>query len=123
MPLYKSCSRCLKIHPYNYKCNAGRVWKSPNNKEAKLRNSYKWHKKSEQIREASKFLCAVCFDKGVCNYSDLEVHHIEKLRDAPDKLLDNANLICLCQSCHKEADAGLIKKEYLQKLATSRDEV
>ena len=112
----------MKIHPYEYKCNAGRIWKRSDDEEAKLRSSHSWYKKSNQIREASKFLCAVCLDKGIHTYNNLEVHHIEKLHDAPDRLLDDDNLICLCRDCHKEADAGRIAKDYLVKLAATRDD-
>lgn len=120
----KTCSKCGKIHEYNYKCT---VNKTPYNslkystEESKLRNTNKWHKKAEQIKKDSKYLCEVCFDKGIYNYSDLEVHHIIKLREDKTKLLDNYNLICLCRSCHKLADAEMINKNYLLNLAKKRE--
>lgn len=120
--MWKSCSRCGKLHKLGYRCNAGREWKSHyGGKEAKLRNTNDWHKKAEEIKERSKYLCANCLEKGIYNYKDLEVHHIQKLREAPERLLDDDNLICLCRSCHKLADAGQIDREYLEKLVRGRE--
>lgn len=48
-------------------------------------------------------------------YNGLEVHHIEKVRDRKDLLLDDDNLICLCVEHHKQADKGILSKEFLKK--------
>lgn len=118
--MYKSCSRCGKIHDIKYKCNIGRIYTKTN--ESELRNKNKWHLKSIEIRERSNYLCAICKEKGIYNYNNLEVHHIDKLKERPDRLLDNYNLICLCSEHHKEADAGKIEKDYLFKLARDRED-
>lgn len=98
-------------------------WSKYNNREYnKLINTPAWHKKSEQIRESSRYLCAVCEDKGIYNYRDIEVHHITKVVDDKTKLLDNYNLICLCKSHHKLADNDMLDKEYLLKLAKKRED-
>lgn len=117
--MYKSCSRCGKIHDYHYKCNKGRVYKK--NNIDKLRSTKRWTNKSIEIREASNYLCSVCLDKGIINYDNVEVHHIEKLQDQPDLLLENDNLICLCKVHHKQADEGKIDKDYLFSLVKKRD--
>ena len=117
--MLKACSRCGKLHDYNYKCTVGR--KNKIDEESKLRNKNKWHKKSEEIREASNYLCEVCRAEGIYNYKNIEIHHIEKLRERPDLLLDNYNLICLCKEHHEEADKGKIDKDYLLKLAAIRE--
>lgn len=124
--MYKSCSRCGKIHDTSYKCEYNKV--KPNNRgkynnteEYRLRNTHKWHKKAEEIKKDSSYLCSVCYDKGIYNYNSLEVHHIEKIKDEPDRLLDNYNLICLCTKHHKLADNNMIDKEYLFKLAEARE--
>lgn len=120
--IYKSCSRCGKIHDTKYRCTAGSEHRIKYDyEEAKLRNTYKWHTKAEQIKKDSKYLCAVCFDEGIYNYNELEVHHITKIKEDKSLLLDNFNLICLCRKHHKLADAGMIKKEYLQELAKKRE--
>lgn len=120
MGSFKSCSRCGKVVPYNHKCNKGKVYKQ--NNIDKLRSTHRWTMKSIEIREASKYLCSVCLDKGIYNYDDIEIHHIIKLQDDPDRLLDNYNLICLCKKHHKEADNNKLDKDYLLRLARDRED-
>lgn len=121
--MWRACGRCGGIHPSGYKCAAHRTYAQyGGTDEQKFRSSGKWRAKSEEIREASKHLCSVCYDQGIYNYKDLEVHHIEKLRENRDKALDNENLIALCTMHHKLADAGEISKEYLAKLVAEREE-
>ena len=55
-------------------------------------------------------------------YDDIEVHHITKITEDESLLLENKNLICLCQYHHKLADKGEISKEYLQGLAEAREQ-
>ena len=117
--MYKSCSRCGKIHDSRFKCNFGKVYRGGD--ERKLRSSYDWTKKSKEIRDSAQYLCEVCRDEGVFTYSGLEVHHIEKLKDRQDLLLDRDNLIVLCTRHHKDADAGKLSKDYLRKLVENRD--
>jgi hypothetical protein len=66
-------------------------------------------------------LCAICLEEGRYNYDNLEVHHITKLKDDADGLLDNYNLICLCKQHHELADAGKIDAEHLRELAKTRE--
>lgn len=120
MGSFKSCSRCGKVVPYNHKCNKGKIYKQ--NDIDKLRSTNRWTNKSIEIREASNYLCSVCLDEGIYNYKDVEVHHIEKLQQRPDLLLENDNLIALCRFHHKKADNGEISVEYLQELVKKRDE-
>ncbi len=117
--MMKSCSRCGKIHPANYKCNVNRTYSGGAERELRAKNV--WHKKSEQIRERADYLCEVCRDQGEITYQNLEVHHIEKLKDREDLLLEDLNLICLCQFHHKQADRGEIDKDYLKRLASERE--
>lgn len=114
-----TCQKCGKLHPQGYKCTAPRQYKKTD--ERKLRSSYDWTKKSLEVRDKAHFLCEVCRDNGVITYEGVEVHHIEKLSDNKDGLLDNSNLVCLCQKHHKEADAGMIDKDYLKRLAEHRE--
>lgn len=87
-----------------------------------MRNTNDWHKKAEHIKKKANYLCEVCRDEGVYTYDNLEVHHIEKLRENINRLLDNYNLSCLCCRHHKLADKGMIDKEYLIRLAKEREE-
>ena len=117
--MYKACSRCGSIHPYNYKCNVGRLYKG--GQEREQRNTYAWHRKARQLKAKSNYLCEVCRDQGVYTYENLEVHHISKVKDNPEKLLDDCNLITLCVEHHKLADKGQIDKNYLLDLVYDRE--
>ena len=115
--MLRACSKCGKIHEASFKCLAQVL---PKTQEQKLRNKNAWRKKSEQIRELSFHLCAVCADNGDYTIKPVEVHHIVKLRDEPEKLLDDFNLVTLCVDHHKKADRGELSAEYLRELAKKR---
>ena len=119
---YKSCPYCGRIHPVDYNCPAKpkRVYKGT--EERKLRNTSAWIKKSKEIRDKAQGLCEVCRDKGIYTYKGIEVHHITKIRDDKDRLLDNYNLVALCQEHHKLADKGKLSQDYLRKLARKRED-
>lgn len=120
MTQYYSCSKCNKVHVKGYKCNVGRIYNG--GEERVLRNSYAWQQKSLEIRERCNYLCEVCKDENKYTYNNLEVHHITKLIEDSSRLLDNYNLVCLCQEHHKKADKGEIDKDYLFKLAKIRED-
>ena len=112
----KACSRCGKIHDSNYKCNHGKVYQLRTDEH----NTHKWHKKSEQVRSEAMNLCEVCKAEGKYTYDNLEVHHIVKIKDNKDLLLEDSNLICLCQFHHRLAETGQLDQEYLRELAMQR---
>ncbi len=118
--MMKSCSKCGKIHDSNFKCTP-KTYNGGN--ERNLRSTYKWTQKSKQVRDDANWLCEYCRDKGIIEYRNIEVHHIDKLKDAgAGVLLDDTNLICLCQEHHKMADAGQIPKDVLREIASRRIE-
>ena len=117
--MYKSCSRCGKIHDANYRCNVNRIYRG--GIERKLRNSYAWEQKSIEIRERANYLCEYCKLQGAYNYNEIEVHHITKLAEDPDGLLDDRNLVCLCVKHHRQADRGEIDSDLLRNLAMVRE--
>ena len=117
--MYKSCSRCGKIHPVGVSCSIRREYKGGIERE--LWRSWSWQKKSMEIRDKAQGLCEVCRDYGTYTYKGLEVHHIEKVADNPDALLDDSNLVCLCVKHHKQADRGELSNDYLRRLAEYRE--
>lgn len=126
--MFRACSRCGKIHPYTAKCSAGIEWNKYKTDADKLHNTTAWHNKAAEIKERSMFLCAVCVEDWKMDpinnrlaSEELEVHHIIKLRENPDLLLEDSNLICLCRKHHKAADRGLLDPDYLTLLAKQRD--
>lgn len=120
--MYKACSKCGKIHDYNHKCYVGSSYRKKNTKANKFRQTVEWKDKSEEIRQDSNYLCSVCMNKGIYNYKQLEVHHIEPIEQNYGRRLDNYNLIALCNEHHREAEQGKIDKEYLFKLAKERED-
>lgn len=122
--MYKSCPYCGRIHAQGYECP-----KKPKRKycddreERRLRSTSAWTRKSIEVREKAKGLCEVCRDKGTITYKNISVHHIEKVRDNKDKLLDNYNLIALCARHHEQAEKGELSKEYLRRLAREREKI
>lgn len=117
----KSCSKCGKIHARGVICNIGRIYNKTD--ESRLRSKYAWTKKAKQIKADANNLCEVCRDKGVYTYDNLEVHHIIKLSEDKDGLLEDNNLICLCVYHHKQADAGEIDADYLRELVKFRQDL
>ena len=120
--MWKSCAKCGKIHPYNHKCYIGDSFRKKDTRANRFRRTIDWTNKSEEIREDSKYLCSVCLDNKIFNYDLLEVHHIEPIEQNYERRLDNYNLICLCNNHHREAEKGNIDREYLFKLAKSRED-
>ena len=116
--MLKACSRCGKIHSTTYRCKDNRIKIATD--ENRMRSTYKWTKKSLQVRDESHYLCQVCLDQGIITYEGVEVHHIDALKDRPDLLLDDDNLVCLCVEHHKQAETGQLSKDYLRELATHR---
>ena len=120
--MLKACSRCGKIHDYNYKCNVGKYRKFADTTEARLRSTSAWQHKRASVKERAFYLCEVCKAQGIYNFTDIEIHHIQKIKDNPTAYLDDDNLVALCIPHHKQADAGEIPISYLQELAKKRDE-
>lgn len=120
--MYRSCAKCGRIHEVGYECRAVAPQPTPKTRDQELRSTQRWQDKSLEIRKASRYLCAVCEEEGVYNYNKLEVHHITKLRDDEDGMLDNFNLICLCKYHHELADEGKIDANHLRELARRREE-
>lgn len=118
--MYRACSRCGKIHPANVSCSKGRTYSG--GEERRLRSSWAWNKKSREIRDKAQHLCEVCRDQGRYTHDHLEVHHIQKVSEHPERLLDDNNCICLCVEHHKDADAHALSDEYLYMLVHKREE-
>lgn len=119
--MLKSCKYCGRIHDRKYDCGKRPQRKRIVNDNEAGRYTTAWRKKSEDIKERSNYLCAVCQSINVLTYNQLEVHHIDKLTEHPERLLDDSNLICLCKDHHRDAEKGKIDKLLLFSLATKRD--
>lgn len=77
--------------------------------------SYKWISKRSRIMQQYDYLCVNCKGTEREGTPSETVHHIEEIRLAWDKRLDNDNLIPLCEECHKEIHKRYRKgKQYKQ---------
>ena len=120
--MFKACVYCGKIHSLGVKCSARPKYKRADSIIRRVHNKKKGVKLANIVREDSNGICTVCFDNGVINNRDLEVHHIEKIRERIDLAFDEENLICLCRTHHQLAEVGMINKDYLRDLVKQRME-
>lgn len=118
--MLKACGYCGKLHKLGYKCPKKPRPHTTQTDADKLRNTYRWQRKRDQIKADAHHMCEVCAAQGHITTQHLEVHHITKLRDNPNLLTDDTNLICLCRYHHRQADAGEIEPDYLRCLAAKR---
>jgi hypothetical protein len=80
-------------------------------KRKKVKKPYKYKKQNKNIRFSKEYrrlwkrtisrangICELC-----CRPSNkLIMHHIEMVKDAPKRILDEKNVIAICEICHKE---------------------
>nr|DAZ39092.1 MAG TPA: NinG recombination protein [Caudoviricetes sp.] len=118
--MLKACGYCGKIHDINTTCPKKPARHYHKTTTDKLRNTYRWQRKREQIRQDAHHMCEMCKAEGIITTKGLEIHHIIKLSQAPDLLTDDDNLVCLCVPHHKQADNGEINPIYLKQLAQKR---
>ena len=118
--MLKSCKYCGRIHDKKFICPNKPIRKTfKKTEEDKFRNTKAWQRKREYIKDRDKGLCQVCIRKlyntiKQYNYIDIEVHHIEPLREAYDLRLEDDNLISLCKYHHELAEKGEIHKNILK---------
>lgn len=118
----KACAYCGRIHDRSFDCGKKPARSYRRRDEESGRYSWAFRLKSQEMKKKSLYLCEYCLSIGEVNFNNLEVHHITKLVDAPDLLLDSSNLICLCVKHHKMADCGEIKEDVLREIATRREQ-
>ena len=68
---------------------------------------HKWRKLSEVVR-ANNPICQDCIEDGNTSPST-EVHHIIPIAQAPERRLDQSNIVALCTACHRERHRRLAK--------------
>lgn len=127
MARLKSCMACGKIHATDHKCDEIKKKDNERSKRYKdkkvgdLRNTYRWRKKRESIKQRDNYLCVVCKrnfleNKGKIGFGTIEVHHIIPYRENEELFFDDDNLITLCKKHHEEAEANKIPRMYLRSL-------
>lgn len=98
--------RCPELTEFGY-CQAHQplVQRVPDTRESASVRGYdgKWRK--FRLRYLSQHpLCSDCFAEGSVNVAS-EVHHVVKLKDAPERRLDEVNLMPLCKTHHQARTA------------------
>ena len=115
--MLKSCRYCGRIHPAGYVCPRRPQRRKRGGREAeRIRSTYQWQRKREEVKERDRHLCVYCLAHGRLNYERLEAHHIIPLEERPDLAYEDDNLITLCGKDHESAEAGEIPREELQEL-------
>lgn len=125
MPEMKTvCPSCGNKHPFGTKpCRSRRAPKRHSTAD-RLRRTYRWRIKSEQIRERDKYLCQMCLTNRYdtvqqYTYSNLSVHHIIPLAEDMRRAFDDDNLITVCDYHHRLAESGKIPRRSLVSIITS----
>nr|DAI57605.1 MAG TPA: NinG recombination protein [Caudoviricetes sp.] len=118
--MLKACGYCGRMHQMGEECPTKPTRHYHKTDADKLRNTYRWQRKREQIKQDAHYMCEVCKAEGIITTKRMEVHHIIKLNTNPALLTDDDNLICLCVTHHKQADNGEIDPTYLKQLAQKR---
>lgn len=126
MSEYITCAHCGVVKRGHICPHKKRHYKDGDKQSDKFRSTKVWQRKREEIKQKSKYLCAVCFEgkhhtMNILNHRNLEVHHIVPLAENYNKRLDNDNLICLCSFHHKMAEKCLITRTELNEMVKWRD--
>lgn len=106
MKLQTRCAACGALNVGVCEC---RRRESNQRYDAKRPNSTargydrKWNKFRESILN-ERPLCQDCLEAGLTSPAN-EVHHIKKLREAPELRLEPSNVMCLCKACHSRRTA------------------
>lgn len=124
MARLKSCMYCGRVHDTKFRCREKNKRDTYNKSKAgDLRNTYRWRKKREDIKDRDNRLCQVCIRKDYFNptgqyeFKKLQVHHIESYKENEGLFYDDDNLITLCIYHHERAEDGSIEKSYLKEIA------
>ena len=117
-----SCRYCGRVHDSRYDC--GRKPRQARRiKEAEAgRYTGLWKAKAIERKEAALWLCQVCLEAGDYTTGDLEAHHIVPLLEG-GALLDDENIIVLCKKHHRDAENGLISRDFLRDILRKQNKI
>ena len=104
------CKHCLKVHDREHECDAKKKHRRMKQQARRNDNRYKvyndcyntsrWKKVREQVLKDSNYMCEVCMELGKLNHEDIQVHHVEKVKNNVEKMYDIDNLIVVCREHH-----------------------
>lgn len=118
--MFYACRHYLGIHPMGERCPS-QTRPTYKTEQTKFRNSGRWQRTRETIRQRDKYLCRVCLtNKHDTKYAytskELEVHHIVPLSESMELGHEPDNLITLCRYHHQLAHSGRIQPAELKRL-------
>lgn len=108
----KYCNKHKDTDKERYKEYSARRLKDKEQKKyQEFYNSKEWKDLAEDIRRKYNCMCVICLLRhGII--TDVEaVHHIKELCECWNLRLDDENLICLCESCHRKIHVEYNKGE------------
>lgn len=124
--MLKSCKYCGKIHDSKFVCSQKPGRKRYNTEADKFRNTNKWRKKREEIKQRDLRLCQICIRElyntvNKYNTEELEVHHNIPINENYAKRLDNDNLLTVCHYHHEMCESGEIPRQEVQKIINEQE--
>ena len=124
--MLKSCQYCGKIHDSKLMCDQRPKRRKYITEADKFRNTNKWRKKREEIKQRDLRLCQICTRElyntiNKYNAKELEAHHNIPISEEYDKRLDNDNLLTVCHYHHEMCESGEIPREEVQKIINEQE--
>lgn len=113
------CRHCRSSHKIGEHCPYKRRYNV--SKLNKFRNSGRWQRTREAIRQRDNYLCVVCVVGKFTSVKadvvkELEVHHIIPLSEDMELGHEPKNLVTLCHIHHQMAHAGTIRAWEIRKM-------
>lgn len=115
--MQQSCKWCGRIHPLGFMCPMKPQPRRKNTRAQRFRNTALWKRTRQVVNARDLHLCRLCLAEGVLMPYDLSTHHIVPLEESMDYAAEPEWCITLCDSHHKEADAGKHDRQVLHELA------
>ena len=103
---------CAKHQRHTYDARRGTAWQRGYDAA--------WNALAAAYRKAIGNRCEITHEGDRCAGACADVHHIESIEDAPSKRLDPHNLVGLCRSHHKLAEAAYTRTGASPKWCTTR---
>jgi len=116
--MLRACKYCGRIHDSKRRCGSRPASKKKITDKDRIRSSYEWQKKREDIKQRDRYVCQLCI-RGLYGtrkryeHENLSVHHIIPLEENPESAMDDDNLITLCELHHELAEQGKIERKLL----------
>ncbi|GAA0115279.1 HNH endonuclease [Clostridium senegalense] len=109
----KYCDKCTKEYEDNKK-EKNKIYDSKYRKNKEVYKDKKWDKTKEVVINRDKCLCRICLKNKRIKPKDL-VHHIIEVEENKKLIYEPSNLVCVCDSCHRETHTIYRRSEQSKK--------